>query len=348
MSSSPTADQPKRKADDALPRVEPPGAGFLLQLFLIPLLIVVIIVVVWLMFTWLAHLGSDPRALVGDIAKGDKYGWQRAAALADMLRNREYEHLKTDKALARELAKVLQKNIEQTDKDFADDEALASRLRLRMFLCRALGEFRVDDGLPALLLAAKTQRREEELLVRRRAIEAIAVLAQNLGPERLRQRADVVEVLIQASRERPESGADEHHAYADLRSTAAYALGAIGGEPALDRLASILSDAYPNARYNAATGLARHGDERATAVLLEMLAPTNDAALQTEESESEKTGKLLLIQKNGMTAVELLHEANPTADFSALKAALQTLAAHANTPATVRQRAAAVAKSLGP
>jgi hypothetical protein len=50
--------------NDALPPVEPPSAGFILQLFVIPGVIVTIIVLVWLLFNWLAQMGNDPQAYV--------------------------------------------------------------------------------------------------------------------------------------------------------------------------------------------------------------------------------------------------------------------------------------------
>lgn len=336
----------KGKAEEALPLVEPPGAGFILQLFLIPMLIVTIIVGVWMMFSWLAHLGSDPKELVDDIARGDKNGWQKAATLAELLQNREYEHLKSDVGLAGKLAEVLDAKIEEGDKGY-DGDGLENRLRMRIFLCRALGEFRVDAGLPVLIKAAQTQRREEETAVRRAAVQALAVMAKNLGPENLRDRPELIAALRKASQERPPSGEDSENAYGELRSNAAFALGMLGGPEALDRLARVLDDSYANARYNAATGLARNGDVRAVIGLLEMLDPENDAAVADETSETERSQKRSLVLKNGMTGVEMLHKANPDADLSELKAALDKLAGADEVQSMVSRRAAVVAKSLG-
>jgi HEAT repeat protein len=328
----------KGRPDDMLPKVEPPGAGFVMQLFLIPMIIVLIIVVVWLMFSWLAHLGSDPKKLVDDIASGDKYGWQKAATLADLLRNREYEHLKTDKELAQALAKSLS---EQVPSQPQDDE---NRRMLRMFLCRALGEFYIDEGMPALLATAASGD-EADIGVRRTAVESIALLARNVGVDRLQNKEAIVETLREASLERPESGVDKDNAYADLRSTAAYALGVLGGEDAMDRLTQMLGDNYANARYNAALGLARNGDARGIPVILEMLDPENEAAVELEEDEVAIDWKRSLVHKNGMRAVELLHKANPGADYSQLAAALDNLAKTTSYSA-IRQRAASLARTL--
>ena len=49
-----------------------------------------------------------------------------------------------------------------------------------MFLCRALGEFHVGDGLAGVDRSGRdTQRREEDIDVRRSALEAIALLVSH-------------------------------------------------------------------------------------------------------------------------------------------------------------------------
>ena len=72
--------------DDSLPPVEPPSAGFLVQLFLVPAIIVAIIVCVWLAFHWLAHLGNDPQAYVRTLRRDNEGRWQAALNLANDLR----------------------------------------------------------------------------------------------------------------------------------------------------------------------------------------------------------------------------------------------------------------------
>src|SRR5690348_13895689 len=63
----------------ALPPVEPPSAGFIVQLFVIPAVIVAIIVVVWALFSWLAHTGSDPKAYVEAMKRDNESRWQAAS-----------------------------------------------------------------------------------------------------------------------------------------------------------------------------------------------------------------------------------------------------------------------------
>ena len=56
--------------DDLLPPVEPPSAGFIIQLFVIPALIVVLIVAVWLAFNWLVRTASSPEDVIQGLKQG--------------------------------------------------------------------------------------------------------------------------------------------------------------------------------------------------------------------------------------------------------------------------------------
>ncbi|MGE0756170.1 MAG: HEAT repeat domain-containing protein [Pirellulaceae bacterium] len=311
--------EPVRKPPSGeLPPIEPPTVGFILQLFVIPLVIVSIIVVVWLLFNWLAHMGTNPTELVRDLRKMNDASWQKALTLADLLRNPQSAELKRDAALAKEVAAVLE---DQLDKAPTDDSNL---VQLRVFLCRALGEFEVADVLPTLLRAAGTQRAEQDLQVRRSAVQSLAVYIDHNEPAELQQQEELVEVLLRASRE--QQNPDPEFGMAELRSTAAYALGMLGGEQVQERLVTMLDDGYPNARFNAALALCRHGDERALPVLLEMLDPESDEAVRHETAEEGKPWKRLLVLQNGIRAAQMLATHNATADLSQLVEALNTLA----------------------
>ncbi len=361
MSSSTETEQPTDDSakpslpDDVLPPVEAPTAGFILQLFFIPMIIVAIIVMVWMMFSWLAHMGSNPRDLVKKLEAGDDAAWQRAGTLADMLRTRE--HLKYDVELAAALSGILDREIA---KGGTEKNANQNQIHLRIYLCRALGEFQVPSVLPSLLNAARTERDASnieppdprqpptltELHVRRTALEALAIAISNWGAEDYRDNSGLLEVLIDASKGRGASSADET-LRRELRSTAAYTLGVLGGETALDRLAVMVGvpddrrypgDSYANARFNAATGLARHGDLRAVPELVYMLDPDNDEIVETEEYESSKSFKRSLVITSGIQAIEMLIENNNEADLQPLEEALKKLA-ESDSPISVRTRA---------
>ncbi|MFO0869269.1 MAG: HEAT repeat domain-containing protein [Pirellulales bacterium] len=301
MSSSPETEKASAGSpsspDDLLPAVQPPSAGFLLQLFLIPLMIVGIIVLVWLLFSWLASAGSEPRDLVRDLKKLNNASWQKAVSLANQLQDPRYDHVKDDAALAQELADVL-------SSELAAGQTDPARLNLRIYLCRILGEFRVTNGLDPLLVAATQEKTPEEVTVRAAAVEALSLLINHVGAPKMRDSVPLRQALLTCSQ--ASSAGDDGERHAELRSRAAFALGVLGGDEATERLAQLLADAYANTRYNAATGLARQGDRRAIPVLLEMLDPENADAVRLETKPSNREAKRLSVLVNGLRAAETL------------------------------------------
>jgi HEAT repeat protein len=206
----------------------------------------------------------------------------------------------------------------------------------RMYLCRALGSFAVQDGLPVLLKAAQQERDPAEVEVRFSALEAIATLANNCGPNSLQSNPEVIDLLLAASRETDDGAAPPisrdgeptfYRPHAELRAVAAYALGVVGGQQSIERLEAMLHDAYPNARFNAATGLARNGNDKCVGVLREMLDPANPLSVKDEANPNDQARKRTTVLLNGIKAALHLAESDPRADFGPLKQSLQTLAA---------------------
>ena len=365
MSQDPTkpAKPPVKSAslDDMLPPVQAPSAGFLLQLFLIPMIIVTIIVLVFLGFHWLAQMSSDPSDLIAGLSTTNETGWQKAHALSDLLRDPTKDHLKDDAELATKLAAILDKQIDESG---SEQNPNPQQIRMRVYLCRALGEFRVTEVLPVLLKASSTERNEAELDVRDHAIQSLAICAKNLadkfGPETLHENQDLVDGLLSAASERA-SDADSEAVKKkrdEVRSAAAYALGVVGGDTALDKLEKMLGDSYADVRFNAATGLARHGDERAIPILVSMLDPTNKFVTLDEEAESKRLEestvrrqeRLLhrrgLVMVNAMRACEQLHKQNPSADLSEAVVMLNRIR-EADLPSTLQTKAAESLLILG-
>ncbi len=326
MSTSDPA--PKPLPPDDLPQVQPPNAGFLVQLFLVPGVIVAIIVLVWLSVDWLAHQDSDPKQYVNGLRRDTPDVWQKAENLAEMLRNDRGE-LKNDGRLAAELADILNERIDAAKMDEAS-------INLRVYLSSALGQFNTPEGLPTLLKAASTQRDEKELAVRRAALDAIGILLVNMQTAPVGQGSGLTKPAAEKS---SDPAARLGSVVGDLRQTlfaaardpepvirlrAAYVLGILGGDDASGRLVKLLDDPSPNVSYNAATALARHGDVRSIDRLLEMLSPDQSKAVQGEEKtlQDEKRTVILL---NGLRAVDQLATANPTADLSRLQKAVDEL-----------------------
>jgi hypothetical protein len=300
--------------DDALPPVEAPSAGFILQLFVVPGVIVVIIVAVWLMFNWLAQRGNDPQAFVAAIKRNNEGRWQAAVNLANALNNRQStssQELRHDHRLVQDLSGILDAEIDAGSME-------EKPITFRMYLCRAIGSFDVDDGLPVLLKAVKTNRDEHEIAVRRSALEAIALLAENLqasDPTKPLASPQLTSTLLEAA-----SDSDPL-----VRSSAAYAMGVVGDADLLAKLQSLLADTYPDVRYNAATGLARQGDVAAAPVLLEMLDPDEQVGIEIEKDEQSRDYKRALIEFNALRAVDLLLKKNSQVDRAQFVPAVEKL-----------------------
>jgi hypothetical protein len=324
---------PELSPDDALPPVEPPSAGFILQLFLVPGIIVVVVVMIWLMFNWLAHKGNDRDEFVRALKRNNEARWQAAFNLANELRSERQSgnlQLATDHKLAEELAGILNAEID------SGSEAENS-VTLRMYLCRALGEFKVTDALPTLIKASTTERDEREADVRRAALEGIALLAANVpdDDEQLIANNELSDALLKASED----------SQARTRATATVALGVIGGDKFIERLHVMAEDTNPDVRYNAATRLAHHGDVAAVPVLAEMLDQGENAGVDAEPEEKMRPRKRVIITINSLRATGQLAEKNPAADLSSLKAAIEKLLA-GDVPSDVRVDATAVLRQL--
>ena len=310
--------------DDQLPPVTAPSAGFIVQLFVIPALIVAIIFAIGWGIKWLADHGADPKAYVAALKRDNDGSWQAAHDLADVLRNRRNDHFKDDPALAADLVDALRTNI---DSGRVDEHAV----ELRIYLCNALGEFRVPGVVGILVKAAGLERDDREANVRMAAVKALAVYLSQVPPA---LRADPPELLPAII----ESSGDERPL---VRSTAAFALGAHAGPEATRRLAAMLNDTYPDVRYNAATMLAMQGDERAVATLAEMLDPAEMVAVMSEEQPASRDFKRQLILINALRATKELAAKNPAADLSQLGAAVEKLRG-TDSPARIRTEANAV------
>lgn len=332
--------------DDLLPAVEAPTGTFILQLFLIPLLIVSMVIALWMLFNWLASTGREgPKEIVAQLRRDDDIRSHRAFELADLLRSSDprSKALRRNPQFALDVASVLLEDLEQPLRSSAasgkTDDAELQRSKRRMFLCRALGGFEIPEPIPALLVAAKHEQRLSDVQVRLSALEALSALAGNLGAEKLRSQNGLVAEITEISRSSSENdppavaiaGAagppPTYRPHAELRAVAAYTLGVIGGPEALQRLAVMLDDPYANARYNAATGLARAGDDRAIPVLKEMLDPENEQADRDERDPRDQAHKRTAVLLAGIQASTLWAQKKSSADRVWLYAALERLGA---------------------
>jgi len=324
---------PHDSAPGASPSPDPSAAtsaASSLQLLFIPLVLVAVTVLIWAILRWPTRETVTARDLARDLSRPGRSHWQQAYSLAELLRDPRHADLKQDAALAADLAAMLQLQLDAAEMD-------ANRIHLRIFLCRALGEFAVPAVLPVLVQAGRQERGPAEIAVRRAALDALAALASQAGAAALQNDDAVLQTLLAAAQDRGQAATDSGQR-AELRASAAFGLGVLGGAPALRELQRLLEDPSPNVRYNAATGLARHGQTAAIPVLLDMLQPENREAIAGEPSATGRAWKQALVWTNAIRATRQLAQRNPTADCRSLAAAMKSLVGSA-VPAHVASQA---------
>ncbi len=304
--------------DDMLPPVEPPSARFIIQLFVVPALIVMLVVGVWIVVTWLVHRTTmRTEDLINGLQTASVARWQRASELADLLRNERFAEFRNDGKAATQLASILDREVDAADGGERMDQ---ESVTLRYFLARALGEFRVDEGTDALLKAASTNRDPREAMVRRGALQALAVRAYNLSqfdPPRTLADPNVEPTLFKLS-------ADENPL---VRSETAYVLGQLGTPTALAELEKMVGDPHADTRFNAAIALAQHGNLAAIPTLAEMLDPDEMSSIREEPGVPAQFYKRSLIVTNALKEVDHLHAENPAADFTPVTEVLEKIIA---------------------
>ncbi|GDX95192.1 hypothetical protein LBMAG47_08560 [Planctomycetia bacterium] len=329
------SDLPRRplSADDTLPPVEPPNAGFLVQLFLVPAVIVGIIVCVYLAFYWLAHLGNDPQASLKALQRNTEGRWHAALNFANDLRGRDGARLKNDPALATQLAAILDAEVASGRPRLTTDGGEQART-LCGYLCRALGEFAVPEAAAPLLARIADPGIPQ---VAQAAVEAIAVLAENLhaANREFPDPAAVSAALLAASRTED----------AALRSRAAYSIGVAAGDDGNARLRELLVDQSDNVRYNAAVGLARRGDVAAWETLGEMLALPDIAAAPGDEEAQASRYKRVVIVVNALRGAGLLIDAGRVAPAESIVTAIAVL--EKDPAQDVREAATALRLKIG-
>ncbi len=308
------------RPDDLLPPVEPPSAGFIVKLFLVPALIVSLVVFVVFTFNWLVHLGSNPHGYLDDMERGAANAWQRAHDFASELQGDP--QLRKNSQVAGRVVRLLERHLAKPVNS-SDEKTYSQEMEYRFFLTMALGQFEVPSGVPVLCrIAAMPATNENELLVRLAAIESLAVLTHNIRKnDPLFTDAGLLKLLLELS-------SLENEDEPMVRTRAAFALGVYGGEEATARLEA-MTDAFREpaveARFNAATGLARLGNEDSIPVLLEMIDPEQQFPAPSGTAPQQRTVHQQLIQANGLKATEQLLAANPTVDTASLRQAVQKL-----------------------
>lgn len=313
-----------------------------------PVLAVFLLTVAWVALRGLTAAPPDIDSAIQAIHQDGNTPW-RAAILLEALRQPSGADMRADPALARRISQLLEHELDTKSGEGDSGENAAT---VRIYLCRALAQFEVAEGLPVLLRVVKNQTHTTQADERRTAIEAVAALTSHIQPRRLlaTNRVLIPSLLDAAASPDPQ-----------VRAAAAYALGVYSAsdipthaaeiESARTKLKKLLHDATADVRYNAATGLARSGNAACEAVLLEMLDPRETATAnpQTTPADTPSTTaghtRQETVLLSAIAASELLIKNNPQLDSQHIQQAISRLAdVESDAPQEPRRRATELLK----
>src|SRR5262245_7822016 len=314
--SSADRDSEAAQLPEDLPPVQPPSAGFILQLFVVPGLIVLAIVGVWLLFGKLATGEQDWKGLLVELQHPNPHRrWRAASGLAQMVKADQQlglagQRLSQNREIAQALADVLAAEVKrggQTDDD----------VKYETFLANALGAFDVPLVVVPSLRQAFQPGVDRE--VRKYAIWAIAVMAdRNEQSGAPLDSSGLLDDLIAVSRD------DDPL----IRQVAAFTLGFFPEGEARTRLEVLIEDSDRGTRVNAAIALARHGDVRGAGVFAEVLKTAADRQVAGSDGEFEQ----FLALKNCIIAVQRSASALDPVRRGELEALLAPIAADFHEP----------------
>lgn len=267
---------------DDLPPVQPPSAGFIIQLFVVPGLIVLAVVAVWALFGRIAAGEQDWTKLVLELQSPNDHIRKRAMyGLAQVLdqdrrRGEQGQHLSANPEIAQGLASQLMKELRSGSNS---DETVA----MQQYLTRALGLLDPPDspdGTPsetnstgsdkprdsaiasvtaALKLALEPTR---DIEIRKSAAASIAFIAgRALDRGQPLESPGLVQALVDVSTDKQTV----------MRQAAAFALGLFRSPEADQQLQVLLGNDDVMTRINAAIALSRSGSTEGLAVFQQAL-----------------------------------------------------------------------------
>lgn len=294
-----TPSVPSRPPRDELPPVEPPSAGFIMQLFVVPALIVLAVVAVWALFGRIASAEQDWRSLVAELRSGNEHRrWRAALGLAQMLKGDQEkgekgEGLARNPQVCKELTALLEEQLGKTTSRKDD-------LKQQAFLARTLGFLDLPEVVvPVLVKATDVQN---DIDVRRNSLASLA-LVLGRADERKEHPAtsETVDRLIEVTSD-PEL---------QIRQLAVYCLGLIPEEAARDHLKWVVDNDSQDAtvRANAAVALSRQHSKAGLGYLRTVLkdaaaAKPADTKLYVDSVTIRNAIKSVQTLRGDMTDVE--------------------------------------------
>ena len=233
---------------DDLPPVQPPSAGFIVQLFVVPGLIVLAVVVVWAAFGQIAAGEQDWKSLVeqlqspnSHIRKRGMYGLAQVLDQDRRLGDRG-QHLAENTEIATALS-------EQLSKEVKSGSTTEESVGFQLYLCRALGYLDTPQVTMGPLRQALLPTCDIE--VRKSGVSSIAMIAgRALEKGTPLDDPETVDALIELSTD----------SLPLMRQTAAFALGLFRSPKADQQLHVLLGNGDGKTCVNAAIALTRQGN----------------------------------------------------------------------------------------
>ncbi len=286
---------------DELPPVEPPSAGFIVQLFLVPLLIVGAVIGLYVLFGKLAAGQQDWRQQIIDFRSDNPHiRWRGALGLAQMLEADQQlqpdgTRLADNREVATELSRILDDLLIRSNPGEED-------VKQQEFLARTLGQLNAADIILPTLGKATSVSHDRE--VRKNALASIATIAERAtrGEQSTFDDRAIVGDVIVASNDGDSL----------VRHTATFALGLLPSDAARQRLESLTESEDPLCRVNAAVGLARSHSLKGLPVFEEVLMQVDPAAKISADDDSSLE-QMLMVSNTIKALSELRTDLDPPA-----------------------------------
>ncbi len=265
---------PHPELSDDLPPVQPPSAGFIVQLFVVPGMIVAAVVLVWFAFGRIAAVEQDWRSLTeelqspnGHIRNRAMYGLSQVLE-QDRRRGQDGQQLASNREIASSLA-------DQLTRELKSNSSSRESLSIQEYLTRAVGLLDVPEvTMPPLRQALEPTRDVE---IRKSGVASIALIAgRALEKGTPLDDPETVDALVKLS-------ADNLPL---MRQTAAFALGLFQSDAAKQQLRVLLGNDDWKTCVNAAIALARNENTDGLGVFKQalMAKPPEKAEEQVEYS----------------------------------------------------------------
>ena len=279
-----------------LPPVEPPSAGFIMQLFLVPGLIVAAVIGFWFLFVRMGNSDQDWRSRVAELRSNNEHRrWHGATGLAQLLRadielGEDGQKLASNPHIATELTDMADELLAAP----AEDEELIYQLSFVLTTLGWLGSH--EKVLPVLIEATDAKR---DTKIRSDAIRSIAVIAGRASEKKQPlDLPDLRDCLLEVSRDQKPL----------IRQLGAYALGLIPGDEVDQRLRVMVDDGDRNTRVNAALALGRRQMTDGFPVLIDILRSCDEPVDPSRfDGKTETERKAQAVNQEKLNAVSVLN-----------------------------------------